>query len=553
MNSEPNEVQRREGCLYLHPVLESFFGILVDATGTENCLHISTIGYENYAVSPEVQKLSPIDVASEDRTVSLTPKLVIFDLPMSQRNSDSIYKQNAEFDIIAKSISLLADDSVFLLTTGAAGLSTASGRIFTRDMAELGWKVLGYIELPSSDLNIGFQPLLAIFSKSDYSVLFAASITNRTDEVLVANSLLEANQESWIENGLTAQMGDFRGFRVERLRSELRALLNSENGFELYRLGDHVLNSSHQRAQQTFSIGLSDVAVSRVTHGAKRELVLTCEDEPNFNTDWVLLTLGERVLPSYFKMFMNSELGRKCLMVASSGSAIPHLILDVLMETQIPVPSLETQQNLVDTFSNLAMLQAQILRLEKELVFNPKNATAVSDDVINLLGSIGRLTVADSVKSLIRSGENKTAEFKETLSWDVKKGEKAKYIEQSALKTIAGFLNTDGGTLLVGVRDDGSIPGLSFEIGKLHKGNHDNFLLHFKNLVKTKIGERFYPMMEWSLENIDGSVVLVVKTEKGTEPVFIDDIFYVRTNPATDQLQGVHLIKYISERFKGGF
>jgi hypothetical protein len=87
----------------------------------------------------------------------------------------------------------------------------------------------------------------------------------------------------------------------------------------------------------------------------------------------------------------------------------------------------------------------------------------------------------------------------------------------------------------------------------LHKGNHDNFLLHFKNLIKTKIGERFYPLLEWSLESVDGSVVLVVKTEKGTEPVFIGDIFYVRTNPATDQLQGVHLIKYISERFKGGF
>lgn len=41
--------------------------------------------------------------------------------------------------------------------------------------------------------------------------------------------------------------------------------------------------------------------------------------------------------------------------------------------------------------------------------------------------------------------------------------------------------------------------------------------------------------------------------QKGSEPAFIDDVFYVRTNPATDQLQGERLYKYLAERFKSGF
>jgi len=114
-------------------------------------------------------------------------------------------------------------------------------------------------------------------------------------------------------------------------------------------------------------------------------------------------------------------------------------------------------------------------------------------------------------------------------------------------------LNTDGGTLYIGVRDNGEILGVNWEIDKLHKGDSDKFLLHFKNLMKTKIGEKFYPKIDWAIQYVDGRKVLVVRTEEGSEPAFIDDIFYVRTNPATDQLQGERLYKYLAERFKAGF
>ena len=105
-----------------------------------------------------------------------------------------------------------------------------------------------------------------------------------------------------------------------------------------------------------------------------------------------------------------------------------------------------------------------------------------------MLDAIGSLTSADRVRGLVREGETKTIEFKETLSLDIKKQTKEKYIETSALKTIVAFLNTEGGTLLIGVSDDGSIPGISAEILKLHK-NTDKLLLHLKNLLKDRIGE----------------------------------------------------------------
>jgi len=157
------------------------------------------------------------------------------------------------------------------------------------------------------------------------------------------------------------------------------------------------------------------------------------------------------------------------------------------------------------------------------------------------------------IHQLIISNESKTLEFKETLSFDVKKNTKEKYIEEACLKTIAGFLNADGGTLLVGVTDDNRAVGVDVEITSLHKGSRDKFLLHLKNVIKENIGEVFYPFIKSALVTVDGKTILRIDCKEGNSPCFIGDDFYVRTNPATDKLAGPKLIQYISVRFHGQF
>ena len=62
---------------------------------------------------------------------------------------------------------------------------------------------------------------------------------------------------------------------------------------------------------------------------------------------------------------------------------------------------------------------------------------------------------------LIKRGESKTLEFKSTLRWNLKENRQDdKFITHAVLKTVAAFLNTDGGDLLIGVADDGAIVGI---------------------------------------------------------------------------------------------
>ncbi|MBN1223178.1 MAG: ATP-binding protein [Candidatus Aminicenantes bacterium] len=61
-------------------------------------------------------------------------------------------------------------------------------------------------------------------------------------------------------------------------------------------------------------------------------------------------------------------------------------------------------------------------------------------------------------EELIKRGESKTLEFKSTLRWNLRENRKEdKVITLAVLKTIAAFLNTAGGDLLLGVGDDGTV------------------------------------------------------------------------------------------------
>ena len=91
------------------------------------------------------------------------------------------------------------------------------------------------------------------------------------------------------------------------------------------------------------------------------------------------------------------------------------------------------------------------------------------------------------IAELVKLGESAVLEFKSTLQWDVLQKQPNKALRKSSLKTIAGFMNTEGGTLLIGVEDDGNILGLDNDLG-LVGGSRDKFEQTLVNLITDEIG-----------------------------------------------------------------
>ena len=65
-----------------------------------------------------------------------------------------------------------------------------------------------------------------------------------------------------------------------------------------------------------------------------------------------------------------------------------------------------------------------------------------------------------SVKDLLAEMETDRVEFKSSAYYSYKPDIPEKVITESVLKTVAGFFNSGGGTLVVGIADDGEILGI---------------------------------------------------------------------------------------------
>lgn len=108
-------------------------------------------------------------------------------------------------------------------------------------------------------------------------------------------------------------------------------------------------------------------------------------------------------------------------------------------------------------------------------------------------------TIESALKEIER-GESQDLEFKSSLWFDRQRAErdpttpapelKSEVVLQSALKTVAALMNTNGGSLYLGVRDDGYPIGIEADyiFLKLEKRNPDGFELALRDLIK----DRFY-------------------------------------------------------------
>lgn len=158
--------------------------------------------------------------------------------------------------------------------------------------------------------------------------------------------------------------------------------------------------------------------------------------------------------------------------------------------------------------------------------------------------------VSQNLARLIKTGESEQLEFKSTLRWELKAGRTSQQVERASLKTISAFLNSGGGTLLIGVRDDGSIEGIESD----RFPNDDRFLLHLWNLIKTSFGKDISPYIQTKLEKIQEKTVCVVTCRKSIRPVFLQqpgfpEEYLIRVGPSSGILAVSEALQYIADHF----
>jgi hypothetical protein len=152
---------------------------------------------------------------------------------------------------------------------------------------------------------------------------------------------------------------------------------------------------------------------------------------------------------------------------------------------------------------------------------------------------------------LVAEGEGDRVEFKSALRRSPRTGQNDPKLEEGVLKSMAAFLNTDGGTLLVGVGDAGQPLGLDAE----KFPNEDKLLLHLTNLVRDRMTPLALRQIDMRPVWLRGKRILKVIARPASEPVYVRDrsgneAFYVRTGPSTTALSHSDTVAYIRQHFK---
>lgn len=156
-------------------------------------------------------------------------------------------------------------------------------------------------------------------------------------------------------------------------------------------------------------------------------------------------------------------------------------------------------------------------------------------------------------KGLIAKGENDFVEFKSSLRWDYRQEKLNKGLENVIAKTISAFLNTNGGTLFIGVDDSGTPLGLEPDCNTLSKKNSDGFLLALTNLINQQLGKKYHEFISVNLVNIDDKAICAIAIQKSNSPVFISkndqDEFYIRASASSQPLKMSEAMDYIQSHF----
>ena len=152
-------------------------------------------------------------------------------------------------------------------------------------------------------------------------------------------------------------------------------------------------------------------------------------------------------------------------------------------------------------------------------------------------------------KALIAAGESARVEFKSTLRTNLHTNRRDRAMESAVTKTLAAFLNGDGGALVIGVVDDGAPVGIAVD----GFATEDRMSLHLRNIVNRDMGPLAMAYIRLSYEDCEGVRVMVAQCERSERPVYVKEgnaeKFYIRTGPSTTELVTSAAVDYIRTRF----
>ena len=210
------------------------------------------------------------------------------------------------------------------------------------------------------------------------------------------------------------------------------------------------------------------------------------------------------------------------------------------------------------TGSGVTMLAPGAVSIEavtEEVVEKLRHDAEFAALVAEKLGITGKPELR-TVDELIDNDEDYAVEFKSTARWDLRENVASKAMEDAVVKTVAGFLNADGGTLLIGIGPDGQVVGLEHDYARGKPANGDGLVNWITTHLISSLGHT--PVSRTRARIVRHQNIEICRIDVAFSPIPVraktskaDGVFFVRMNNSTRALPEDDVAAYTQVRWGG--
>ena len=160
----------------------------------------------------------------------------------------------------------------------------------------------------------------------------------------------------------------------------------------------------------------------------------------------------------------------------------------------------------------------------------------------------------DTVDLLAAEGEEgRHIKFKQTARWNVREQRKDKTMEEVIAKTVAGFLNGEGGTLLIGVNDNGEPVGLDADYQLVKPPDRDGYVNWLDTMLQNSLGHAGAHRVRIRFDIVSGYDVCRLDVPASSKPIWAtkgdEMVLYERRNNSTRAVPADELDQFKVARF----
>jgi len=452
-----------------------------------------------------------------------------------------------EFKQIAK---LLNKDGLFFVVAPEYSFENLN-RISLLNKEGLSLEAVFGLEQTSPENNY-FEQNLSVFliSNRRQKDIFFASLKGYSNlKVELLLNYYEERESNNLDEGTWLPKESIKAFEVIQSKENINKY-NQQNT-KLYTFGDVITNVELCENVNMYGENL-DTKVFFINKNfyLVRDIPSATMDlnwvRPNFK-NYIKVEVNKLIDSRYLAIFFASDLGKDFLITSNVINNDYEIDIKKLKRLKIPIVSLEEQQRTIIAKDKLNKISDSFEKFCLSFDSNPIDFSEKEIEKLdNLLENIDQLSDAERILNWIKKGiENSKVEFKESWKYPTKfdksKGQdfdnEVCKIEVIPIKVINSFLNTNGGSLIIGVRDeDMSIQGIDQELEHYYKKHHtiekrlDTFKQRFGQQIDNAFEPYFREFIDINSIEINGKVLIEISCAPSDKQCFISDKYFKNHN-----------------------